>query len=186
MTQLFSTLSRAALVAVGLSVAPAAFAQGTLSCPTGFTPLVNGNEVTCQMACATGTPTPVINGTSLSFTCGGGGGGDCNDNGVPDDQDIASGTSRDCFSASAAPGVAGGPNGVPDECECVADWDRNGVANSTDVSELINTFFADQAGAGTNADIDCNGVSNSTDVSEFINIFFAAQAGQLPFAGCTI
>ena len=76
MTQLFSTLSRAALVAVGLSVAPAAFAQGTLSCPTGFTPLVNGNEVTCQMACATGTPTPVINGTSLSFTCGGGGGGD--------------------------------------------------------------------------------------------------------------
>ena len=76
MTQLFSTLSRAALVAIGLSAAPAAFAQGTLSCPTGFTPLVNGTEVTCQMACATGTPTPTINGSSLSFTCGGGGGGD--------------------------------------------------------------------------------------------------------------
>ncbi|MFO1307704.1 MAG: hypothetical protein U1F64_04610 [Burkholderiales bacterium] len=76
MTQLFSTLSRAALVAIGLSAAPAAFAQGTLSCPTGFTPLVNGNEVTCQMACATGTPTPTINGSSLSFTCSGGGGGD--------------------------------------------------------------------------------------------------------------
>lgn len=72
MTQLFSTLSRAALVAIGLSVAPAAFAQGTLSCPTGFTPLVSGNEVTCQMACATGSPTPTINGNSLSFTCGGG------------------------------------------------------------------------------------------------------------------
>jgi hypothetical protein len=111
---------------------------------------------------------------------------DCNANGVNDAQDIAAGTSRDCFNAAAAPGTAGGPDGVPDECECLADWDRNGVANSTDVSELINTFFADQAGGTTFADIDCNGVSNSTDVSEFINVFFAAQAGQLPFAGCAI
>lgn len=74
MPNLFNTFSRAALVAIGLTLAPAAFAQGTFNCGTGFTPVVNGNEVTCQMACATGTPTPTITGSSLSFTCSTGGG----------------------------------------------------------------------------------------------------------------
>lgn len=74
MRKLFSTLCRATIVAIGLSTAPAAFAQGTLNCPSGFTPLVSGNEVTCQMACTSGTPTPTITGSSLSFTCSTGGG----------------------------------------------------------------------------------------------------------------
>ena len=78
------------------------------------------------------------------------------------------------------------PNGVPDECECVADWNRDGISNSTDVSDFINTFFADQTSGGLNGDVNCDGTSNSTDVSDFINIWFAAQAGQLPFAGCSI
>ncbi len=33
-----------------------------------------------------------------------------------------------------------------DECECVADWNRDGVANSADVGEFINLYFAAQAG----------------------------------------
>jgi hypothetical protein len=111
---------------------------------------------------------------------------DCNGNGVPDSQDISSGTSQDCFNFAAAANTAGGANGVPDECECVADWNRDGISNSTDVSDFINTFFADQTSGGLNGDVNCDGVSNSTDVSDFINIWFAAQAGQLPFAGCTI
>jgi hypothetical protein len=111
---------------------------------------------------------------------------DCNDNGVDDDEDIAAGTSLDCFDSSAAPGTRGGPNGVPDECECVADWNRDGVVNSTDVSDFVNTFFADQVAGTINGDINCNGVSNSTDVSDFINLWFSAQAGQLPFSGCAI
>jgi hypothetical protein len=126
---------------------------------------------------------------TLTGDCGGGG-ADCNNNGVPDSQDISSGTSADCFNYGAAPidgvFVAGGANGIPDECECIADWDRNGVANSTDVSELINTYFYDQVHGTIYADVDCNGVSNSTDVSNFINVWFSAQAGQLPFAGCAL
>jgi len=114
------------------------------------------------------------------------GGQDCNENGVDDAQDISSGTSKDCFDFTAAAGTAGGANGVPDECECIADWNRDGTSNSTDVSDFINTFFADQAGGGPNGDVNCDGTSNSTDVSDFINVWFAAQAGQLPFAGCTI
>ncbi len=111
---------------------------------------------------------------------------DCNQNGVDDAADIKAGTSNDCFSYAAAAGTAGGPNGIPDECECVADWNRDGISNSTDVSDFINTFFADQTSGGLNGDVNCDGVSNSTDVSDFINIWFAGQAGQLPFAGCTI
>lgn len=74
MRTLFSTFTRATLVAIGLSTAPFAFAQGTYDCGTGFTPVLNGNAVTCQMSCATGTPTPTITGSSLSFTCNTGGG----------------------------------------------------------------------------------------------------------------
>jgi len=45
---------------------------------------------------------------------------DCNGNGVPDDQDIAAGTSQDCNA-----------NGLPDECDLAEgrsrDWNANGV-----------------------------------------------------------
>ncbi len=128
---------------------------------------------------------------TLAGDCGGGG-ADCNKNGIPDSQDIAGGTSRDCFDydfpqTPGGPYKAGGANGIPDECECVADWNRDGIANSTDVGEHINTYFLDQSTLTTIfADVDCNGVSNSADVGEFINTYFAAQANQLPFAGCTI
>gem|GEM_PF-3243537 len=44
---------------------------------------------------------------------------DCNNNGIPDDQDIASGTSTDCDG-----------NGVPDECQ--TDTDGDGVINPCD------------------------------------------------------
>ena len=46
--------------------------------------------------------------------------GDCNGNGIPDDQDISSGSSNDCNG-----------NGIPDECDIAADpssdWDGDGV-----------------------------------------------------------
>jgi len=139
-----------------------------------FTPAVNcpGDEANPNYA--------------ITLVCGGGKITDCNENGIDDAADIAAGTSKDCFDFAAAAGTAGGPNGIPDECECVADWNRDGTSNSTDVSDFINTFFADQAGGGSDGDVNCDGVSNSTDVSDFINVWFAAQAGQLPFAGCTI
>ncbi len=55
---------------------------------------------------------------------------------------------------------------------CPVDWDNNGVVNSTDVGEFINTWFEDQANGTLNADFDTNGLSNSTDVGEFINAWF--------------
>jgi hypothetical protein len=83
MPNLFSTYGRAALVALGLALAPAAFAQGTLSCPTGFTPIVVGAgnqsvEVTCGVTCPTGQVAAVTNPQSnqAAVTCSAGGGGD--------------------------------------------------------------------------------------------------------------
>lgn len=48
---------------------------------------------------------------------------DCNSNGVPDHEDIASGTSADCGGQNG--------NGIPDECE--TDCDTNGIVDSCEI-----------------------------------------------------
>ncbi len=58
--------------------------------------------------------------------------------------------------------------------ECPADWDHNGIVNSTDVGEFINDWFEDQVNGTLITDWDHNGIVNSTDVGEFINAYFAA------------
>jgi hypothetical protein len=73
-------------------------------------------------------------------------GGDCNGNGVPDYQDIASGTSADCNA-----------NGVPDECDIAAgtstDCNGNGVPDTCDLA------------AGTSADCNANSVPDECDIA---------------------
>ncbi len=64
---------------------------------------------------------------------------DCNRNGIPDDQDIANGTSEDCTG-----------NGIPDECE--PDCNENGIADSCDIMD------------GTSADCNENGIPDSCDI----------------------
>jgi hypothetical protein len=64
--------------------------------------------------------------------------------------------------------------GTPAGPACPADWDGNGVVNSTDVSEFINAWFQDQVAGTLVTDWDHNGVVNSTDVSNFINDWFAS------------
>lgn len=78
MTQLFTTISRAALVAIGFAVAPAAFAQSTASCPSGMAPQWTGDgsssaSYVCALTC-TGGQVATVNGNQVS--CTGGGGGD--------------------------------------------------------------------------------------------------------------
>jgi len=55
---------------------------------------------------------------------------------------------------------------------CPGDWNGDGVTNSTDVSDLINDWFADQVNGSSLADWNGDGVVNSTDVSDFINAWF--------------
>jgi hypothetical protein len=55
------------------------------------------------------------------------------------------------------------------------DWNGDGSVNSTDVSDFINDWFADQSAGTLITDFNADGVSNSTDVSDFINAWFEAQ-----------
>jgi len=94
-----------------------------------------------------------IDDVEITGTSAGGGPGDCNDNGVPDECDIADGTSEDC-NANGVPDecdIADGTsedtngNGIPDECEST-DCNNNGVPDDEDIAQ------------GTSQDCDGNGV----------------------------
>jgi hypothetical protein len=58
---------------------------------------------------------------------------DCNQNGIPDDEDIANGTSQDCDG-----------NQVPDECD--PDCDLNGLPDACDIAGDPATFDCDSDG----------------------------------------
>ncbi len=66
---------------------------------------------------------------------------------------------------------------VTAQVSCGADWDDNGIINSTDVGEFINDWFEDQVNGTLITDFDFNAISNSTDVSSFINAWFAGCDG---------
>jgi hypothetical protein len=57
---------------------------------------------------------------------------------------------------------------------CIADFNNDGIVNSTDVSDFINQWFQDLVDGTFLTDWDHNGVVNSTDVSNFINDWFAS------------
>ncbi len=74
------------------------------------------------------------------------GGADCNGNGIPDDQDIAQGTSLDC-----------NRNTIPDECEIAEqparDCNKNGILDSCDIA------------VGTSEDINGDGVPDECQIA---------------------
>ncbi|MBC7836113.1 MAG: hypothetical protein H7Y88_13590 [Phycisphaerales bacterium] len=116
------------------------------------------------------------------------GGNDCNGNGVPDPAEIAGNPSLDCFNAAALPVGGfhrrGGPNGVLDMCECVADWNRNGIVGSSDITAFLASWFNDLATGQTKADVNCNGVVGSSDITFFLNYWFGGLSGNPPYNGC--
>ncbi|UCG33990.1 MAG: FG-GAP repeat protein, partial [Phycisphaerales bacterium] len=94
---------------------------------------------------------------------------DCNENGIPDECDIAERTSEDCQ-----------PNGIPDECDIVAgtslDCNGNGVPDQCDVAE------------GTSLDCNINGTPDECEAAADIkpgacpNPFNRIGHGVLPVA----
>ncbi|MDB2577182.1 FG-GAP-like repeat-containing protein, partial [Planctomycetota bacterium] len=91
--------------------------------------------------------------------------GDCNLNGIPDDEDLAAGTSLDCNT-----------NGIPDECEIASggelDCNANGIPDSCDIAAGLE-FDCNLNGipdtcdllAGTSADCDANGIPDECDLA---------------------
>jgi hypothetical protein len=75
---------------------------------------------------------------------------DCNGNGVPDDEDIANGTSLDC-----------NENGNPDECENLADFDEDGKVDVGDLLLLLGEWGKEES----IADLNCDGIVDDADLN---------------------
>ncbi|MCH8150451.1 MAG: FG-GAP repeat protein, partial [Planctomycetes bacterium] len=93
---------------------------------------------------------PDTNSNGINDSCE----GDCNGNGIPDEDDIANETSDDCNA-----------NGIPDECE--PDCNANGVADSCDISEgtsqdCTGNFVPDEC----EPDCNTNGAADSCDIDD--------------------
>lgn len=102
---------------------------------------------------------------------------DCNANGVPDVQEIGLNGRLDCFNKAAPPNglqpVSGGPNLVLDTCECVGDWNRDGIVVPIDAALFIIGWSIGAANPGNlDSDLDCNGVIEPVDIAIFINSWF--------------
>jgi len=91
---------------------------------------------------------------------------DCNENWVPDDEDISNGTSEDCNNngvpdeCDIADGTSGDENGngIPDECECPADFDGDGDVDTADLLYLLGAW-------GTpDGDVDFDGDTDTADL----------------------
>jgi len=87
-------------------------------------------------------------------------GNDCNNNGVPDDQDIAGGYSQDCDS-----------DGVPDECQLggIGDCNQNGVMDLCDIfdgtsQDCNENAVPDECEPGGDEDCDGDGVSDLCEI----------------------
>ena len=78
----------------------------------------------------------------------------CNANDAIDSCEIADGSADD---------VDG--NGVPDECDCLADLNANGFVDTDDLLFVISQFGLE----GGSADIDHDGVVGVSDLLELIS-----------------
>lgn len=106
---------------------------------------------------------------------------DCNENGVPDAEDISTGTSLDC-NLNGIPDecepdcdLDGIPddceedcdsNGTPDDCEDFADCNSNGIPDSCDI-DSGDSSDANMNGVPDECELDCNrnGIPDSVDIS---------------------
>lgn len=70
---------------------------------------------------------------------------DCNGNGVADTSDVAGGASADV-----------NRDGIPDECQCLADADGNDVVELADLAQLLASFGTAEGDAGFDEAVDIN------------------------------
>ncbi len=85
---------------------------------------------------------------------------DCNDNGVSDACDIASGTSDD---------ING--NGIPDECECWGDLNGDGVIDLADLAQLLGNYGTTSGAVYEDGDMDCDGDVDLSDLAALLGVY---------------
>lgn len=99
--------------------------------------------------CKAGFPAAILKTTTVPVFVA----SDCNENGVPDDEDIANGTSEDCTG-----------NFVPDECE--GDDDGDGIWNPCDICNLGDDTLDDDGDGVPDACDACPGFDDNLDFDE--------------------
>jgi glucose/arabinose dehydrogenase len=87
---------------------------------------------------------------------------DCNSNGRNDDCELLDGSQTDSNG-----------NGILDSCECVGDFDDNGVTDLADLSALLSAFgtCTGQAGYDARFDLDASGCIDLSDLSQVLSDF---------------
>ncbi|MBC7833852.1 MAG: hypothetical protein H7Y88_01980 [Phycisphaerales bacterium] len=90
---------------------------------------------------------------------------DCDLDGIEDPTDILAGEPDD------------NGNGIPDACECAADWNGDTVIGSSDITAFLSDWFSDLANGTLVADFNNSGVTGSSDITAFLSAWFAALAG---------
>jgi hypothetical protein len=81
---------------------------------------------------------------------------DCDASGTPDAIELANGILLD-----------GNGDGIPDDCQCLADLNGNGQVNSQDLSFLLAFWGTDGSGA-VDADINNDGIVNAGDLAALL------------------
>ncbi len=101
---------------------------------------------------------------------------DCNENGVPDDQDVTDGTSEDC-DGDSLPDECGrdcNTNGTLDMCDIQSGFSED--CNENFVPDLCEpNFDGDALIDGCDFDIDGDGISNANDLCEFTTLGSVVQ-----------
>lgn len=98
---------------------------------------------------------------------------DCNENDIPDCEDLQAGTGFDCNAnglldecdIDEGESEDNNANGVPDECDCQVDLDGDGSVGAFDLALLLGSWGACP---GCPADIDGNGVVNAFDLAQLL------------------
>jgi subtilisin family serine protease len=85
---------------------------------------------------------------------------DCNENGYPDDCDIAGGASPDVNS-----------NGVPDECECWGDLDGDGDVDLGDLAQLLANYGTTSGATYEQGDLDGDGDVDLSDLAYLLSVY---------------
>ncbi len=99
---------------------------------------------------------------------------DCNANGTPDAQDIASGTSADCdedgMPDECQSSDDANHNGVPDVCEPTGDMNDDGQLDVDDIQPFIDALLDPDPGPSGDvpADINRDGAVDGRDVQPFV------------------
>jgi len=85
---------------------------------------------------------------------------DCNNNGLPDECDIADGTSLDSNG-----------NGVPDECDCPGDLDGNWAIDLSDLAQLLSHYGTVSGASYADGDIDFDGDVDLADLAALLSVY---------------